>query len=205
MEAYFAGFGASAFSVTADRLGISMDVPASGVDRALRLTLVDYATGHGPTLYTALGEPTLPSSLAGLVGGVSGLTDAPDLPPSPLLSEVGPLQPVNSADPSQFVRNSSTGENWFIGSDFTQAYGVSGLFPGTWVGGVGQPAYPTHEAVATILLSGYNGTTGQDLPPWDPSVVSQYFNDTFPTSWPRPTIEGVPVTVDGVTPPAPAH
>jgi subtilase family serine protease len=203
VRAYFAGFGASAFSVTADRLGISMVVPASGVDRALGLTLVDYATGHGPTLYTALGDPTVPSSLAGLVGGVSGLTDAPDRPPSASLSEVASPKPLSRADPSQFVRNSSTGENWFIGSDFTQAYGVTGLFPGTSDAGIGQPMFPTHEAVATILLSGYNGTTGQDLPPWDPSVVSQYFNDTFPTSWPRPTIEGVPVTVDGVTPPAP--
>ena len=53
-------------------------------------------------------------------------------------------------------------------------------------------------------MSGYNDDRRRsNLPPWDPSQISDYFNDTFPSDWPTPHYAGVPVTVDNVTPPPP--
>jgi hypothetical protein len=134
------------------------------------------------------------------VSGIDGLSDAGALRTS--LKEASPLRPVGDAhaSPGQFVVGLGSPQ-WFIGSDYTQATRTSGLFPTS--PDVSNATFPTHEAVATILMSSYNTTLGMDLPPWDPAVVNQYYNDTLPSSWPHPSLLGVGVTVDGVTPPAP--
>jgi subtilase family serine protease len=111
-----------------------------------------------------------------------------------------PIRPV-SKGVAEFVVNNSTASEWFLGSDYAQAYGAAELFPGAH--SVANATYPTSVAIATLLASSYNGTTNTNLPPWDPAVIAAYFNGTLGPGWPNSTFTGVPVTLDNVTPPAP--
>lgn len=192
--------GASHLSVSASHAVITAVVPAGSVEQLLGVRLVAYGSDRGLPLYTAVGTPTLPASLAGQVVGVGGLSDGAN----PYLSlELRPsaLRPVHALASPQFVL-SNTSTEWFLGSDFTQVYGASDLFPNGTVGP--NATFPTRVAIATLLASGYNESTNQNLPGWDPNVVQQYFNDSFPRSWPQPIPAGVPVSVDGIGPPPPA-
>ncbi|MGD0250222.1 MAG: protease pro-enzyme activation domain-containing protein, partial [Thermoplasmata archaeon] len=193
--------GATSVTVSADRSGVTVVLPASGVDRLLGVTLIQYGTEGDLPLFTAEGTAVLPAPLQGIVVGVDGLSDrgsvssiTPNLHATLLRAAAPP------ATPGLFVYNNTTGEDWYVGSDYTQAYGATGLFPGS---GLPNATFPTHVAIATLLASGYNESTGENLPPWDPGVVGTYFNDTFPSSWPKPVVSGVPVQIGTVTPPLP--
>ncbi len=192
--------GAIALTGTADRTGLVATLPAANVDRLLHVTLVQYGRAGGLPLYTPSGPVSLPSALAGAIVGIDGLSDAP----ASLVRLVGPtsLAPwgERAPTPAQFVHDNATRSDWFVGSDYTQAYRATALFPG---GTVANATYPTHVAIATLLASGYNDSTSQNLPPWDPAVVDAYFNQTFPAAWPKPTVVGVPVTIGTVQPPPP--
>ncbi|HYK93348.1 MAG TPA: protease pro-enzyme activation domain-containing protein [Thermoplasmata archaeon] len=197
--AYLDLHGASRVSVTPDRLGVSATLPAGQVEKAFGVQLVRYGWAGDTPLYTASGSPRLPAGLASLVAGIGGLSDWANPGLSHELRAFGTHGKVVS--PSRFVIDNVSGTQLFIGSDFTQAFGVSQLFPGS--GAVANATFPTHEAVATILLSGFNNSTQQDTPAFDPVAVSAYFNDTFPSAWPHPAVVGVPVTIAGVTAPPP--
>ncbi|MFI5038264.1 MAG: protease pro-enzyme activation domain-containing protein, partial [Solirubrobacterales bacterium] len=200
---YFAKYGARGFSETADRLGLSFAVPVRGVEDSLGVKFVDFRGADGRLHYTALGTPVLPPAIARVVAGIGGLTNSANGVFHPLARSVATGHSLRAQGIPRFVIDNATGEQWFVGSDYTQVYGVSKLFPG--------PVQPSNasfagkEAVATILMSSYNQSSNLDLPPFDPSVVSQYFNDTFASSWPHPVVEGVPVNVSGVTPPLPGN
>ncbi len=203
------GAGASGVTVAPDRLSVVARLSAAGVDSLFGVRLVYYATEDGARLYTALGRVTIPSPLDGLVAGVSGLSNSADLRLS-LDLDVGALTkvvPRSAGD--EFSYNNSTATQWFVGSDFTQAFHADQLFPGN--GSMINPinaTYPTDVAIATLLASGYNQTTGNNTPPWDPVVVRTYLNDTLLNSssldrWPISNLTGVPVNISGVTPPLP--
>jgi subtilase family serine protease len=197
---YFLAHGAQSVTPTPDGLGLRVLTTAGVVDSALDTSLRELpARGSSPD-YVANGPPRLPSSVARMVLGVGGLTDEENAELS-LGVRAGPLHPtVPRAGPSQFVTVFGSTQQLFFGSDLAQAYGDSQLFP--------SPSTPLGRfangtAVATILFSGYNDTENLNLPPFDPVVVSQYFNDTFGPDWPFHNVTGVPVTLDGVEPPAP--
>jgi subtilase family serine protease len=198
LERYFALYGGSGFSVTGDHLAIRFVLPAHGTEGAFGTTLVGSATHSGPS-WTWTTPPTLPSTLAPMVYGVGGLARSA-AGPTLSLREVhsGP----RSGLPAYVVDGNATGVDLYTGSDYVQAYGENRLFPNGSASGVNH-TFATGQAVATILMSGYNASSGADLPPWDPAQISDYFNDTFPSSWPVPHYSGVPVTVDNDTPPAP--
>jgi subtilase family serine protease len=199
LEQYFAGFGGAGFSVTPDRLALRFALSSAGADQAFATSLVggDSAGGSAWTWTTA---PTLPASLAASVYGIGGLARTPVVP-SLALRPV-PMAPARTGLDSYVIDGNATGVDWFTGSDYVQAYGEAGLFPGG-AGAGSNATYASGEAVATILMSGYNDTAKVDLPPWDPAQIHDYFNDTFPTTWPVPTYLGVPVTISNLTPPAP--
>lgn len=202
VESYLHSNGAVSMTATADRLGLIAVLPARGVESAFHLQLMQYGLdGSGPR-FSAVGTPLLPPPLAGEVVSISGLSSSGRAQVSSL-THVTPA-PHHFGRPSvpAFSTDNSTGESVFVGSDFTQAYRVSSLFPPS--GTTANASFPTTEAVATILLSGFNDTTQSDLPGYDPVAVAAYFNDTFPSTWPHPMIIGVPVTINNVTPPAPA-
>jgi subtilase family serine protease len=192
--------GAAQVTVAPAGNTVSAVLTVGTVEQLLGVRMVSYgAEGRAP-LYTAVGTPAVPGALSGEVTGIGGLSDGAN----PFLSldlRHGGLLPVRPSPTSQFVLSNSSGE-WFVGSDFTQVYGASSLFPNGTLGENG--TFPTHVAIATLLASGYNESTNQNLPGWDPTVVQSYFNDTFPASWPEPSTQGVPVDVDGISPPPPA-
>ncbi|MCI4351215.1 MAG: S8 family serine peptidase [Thermoplasmata archaeon] len=203
VERYFGGFGVHGFVPLGDRLGIQFVGPAASVGSALGTHFVTTGTFGSHLRYAVREAPTLPSSLAGEVVGIGGLSNVGPahlaLHASSLLD--GPR--LVGSRVTNFVVNPGSGDQWFLGSDYTQLLNVSSEFPGS--PGVANATFATHEAVATLLMSGFNDTTQQNLPPFDPVAVEQYFNDTFPSAWPHPTIVGVPVAIAGVAPPAPGY
>ena len=198
VEEYFAAHGAWGFSVTADRLGIGFTLTAAAAEQALGVPIVEL--GHSPSgavVYSASRAPAVPPDLQGRVVGIGGLSDvgagAVSIPAARVAggSVLGPGQYIVAGG----------GTPWFIGTDFTRMYNASALFPPSAV--VPNATFPTHEAVATILASGFNDSAQRDLAPYDPAAVAQYFQDTFPSAWPRPSVSAVPVSVAGLTPPPP--
>jgi len=201
IEAAIGGMGGQEISVAPDRSSVTAVLSAGSVESLLGVHLVTYGSAKGLPLYTAVGTATLPPSLAGTVASVSGLSDAS----TAAIREFSPTNPTSprpwAADRAQFIHDNASGEDWFVGSDYTQAYGAIHLFPGTH--SVANATYPSSVAVATLLASAYNLSTQTNLPPWDPAVIVPYLNGTLGPGWPMPNLTGVPVTVNGVTPPLP--
>jgi subtilase family serine protease len=199
LERYFAGFGAGRFALTLDRLALRFSLTSTETDSAFATTLIGGTSGEGSS-WTWTTAPTLPTALAATVYGIGGLSRTP-IVPSLSLRPI-PTPSARAGVDSYVIDGNATNVDWFTGSDYVQAYDEASLFPGG--SGAGSNAsYATGEAVATILMSGYNATAKVDLPPWDPAQIHDYFNDTFPSTWAVPTYLGVPVTIDNLTPPAP--
>lgn len=181
--------GARNVSVTPDRLGIAADLPAGSLNQF----------GAGRT--EGCGSPMVPSTaIAPWVESVEELNRTPAHGPRSGLEFPGTVLARRAALPSQFVTLASSGSQVLFGSDAAQAYGASRLFPG---GPGSTGTFGNGTAVATILTSGYNLTGSVDLPPFDPTALTEYYNETFPVSWPRPLVHGIPVTIAGTTPPLP--
>lgn len=195
-----ASYGGRSVSVSPDRSIVSVSLTPAAVHALFGVELVQYGVEGNDPLYTAVGNLTLPPSWQGLVSSVTGLADAssPGLTDDLLASPLHPLR--SSAGANDFVTYS--GSEWFVGSDYTQEFGASDLFPST-SGHVAGATFPTKVAVATLLAGGFNQSTGTNLPSYDPTVVRAYFNGTFPAAWPQPNVSGMPETVDGVAPPPP--
>ncbi len=191
--------GATGIYRTAGGLTLDAVLPAAGLAAWLS---VEPVQTPGTSGYTVLGRPMLPAGLSGLVAGIDGLSSAPQ--PGGLVPGLQVVAaPTASGARPQFVEWGSTGIDWYIGTDYAQAYGAAELLPGN-ASSVPHAAYPTGVAIATLLASGYNEPTSTSLPPWDPAVVDAYFNETFPSGWPLPSIRGEPVPVPGEPlPPAP--
>jgi subtilase family serine protease len=195
--------GASEITPSPDRSSVSGVLTAGSVEHLLGVHLESYGTLAGLRLYTSAGPVALPSSLAGMVSGVGGLSDVAtavlDAQQSTLALEKHPIPLLGG----EFSHVNSTGENWYIGSDFAQLYHVTDLFPGN--GSVANATYPQSVAIATLLVSSYNQSVGGNgnLPPFDPNVVHTYLNQTLGPGWPVSTVTGVPVPIDGVVPPLP--
>ena len=190
--------GARVVVPTPGGLGIQAVVPAAGVAALFGVHLV--AVGGATGSYTAVGTPRVPSAWDGYVGGVGGLSDLRNTAFAATLAPAGATEPLRGAPP-EFVNDTISGAQYAVGSDFAQAYGVSEL----WNSSLTEDGqYPTTTAIATLLASGYNTSAAEDLPPWDPSVIRAYYNDTLGPGWPAPALTGVPVTPAGApTPPLP--
>jgi len=190
-------------SISPDRLLVSAQLPAAAVDALFGVHLVEFAGGAGARDYTSLGSPTLPADLRGLVDGVTGLSNVANdrLDLELTAGHLAPVKVRPRAD--QFIINNTTGDQWFIGSDFAQAFGATQLLPGP--GSVVNATYPTKVAIATLLASGYNvsGTSVENTPPFDPRVISGYFNDTLASGVPHSNVSGINLTVAGIPSPPP--
>ena len=192
--------GARSVERSADGSAVSGVLTTGAIEHALGVSLVAWGSEGGRPIFTAVGTPTVPPSIRPVVQGIGGLSDAHDGPVLSDLRIAGAGGVSHRPGTPQFIIDNQSGAQWYFGTDFTQAYGVSSLFPPSTHPNA---TFPTNQAVATILLSAYNSTFNQDLPAFDPSVVQQYYNDSFPSSWPHPKVSGVPITVGGVTPPPP--
>ena len=203
VEHYFGAFGARGFRSTGDRLGLSFAIDASGAARAFGAELFLSTAADGGTTRTLDGTPTLPASVARMLSAVTGLTGP--IAPAPGSASPGakPLVEAPAAVP-EFLNGTGplVGTQWFVGSDYVGMYDEAPLLPGE-PGARPNATFASSEAVATLLMSGYNASQDQNLPPWDPAAVYAYFNATFPTGWPHPALAAVPVPVSGIVPPAP--
>jgi kumamolisin len=188
--------GATSVTVGAGGLAIDANLTAAEASELLGVTFVRYVSPTGAVGTTVEGTPSLPAGLRGAVVGVDGLASS---------GAASALEATLSAEPtapSLYVQDGPSGPDWYFGSDYTQAYGAVSLLPGG-SGSVANATYPQRVAVATLLASGYNTTTRAVLPPWDPSVIDDYFNATFPSGWPLPNLTGVPVNAAGAKAPLP--
>jgi kumamolisin len=201
-----ASAGGRDVTVAPDRLSVSASLTVGELDALFGVTMVGFPDPSGGIEYTAVGTPQLPSTLAGLVGGVDGLSDAPDLRLTDNLVAAPVLRVSSSPAVSQYAIDNATGSQWYVGSDFTNTFGIPDLFPGS-ASSITNATFPTNVAIATLLASGYNQSLGQNTPPWDPVVIRTYLNDTLAPGWVNAsmnaTLTGVPVTISGITPPAP--
>lgn len=193
-----AAAGAQSISVFPDRSAVSASFSPAEVRSLFGVALVRYGEFRSLALYTATGTLSLPPSLLGLVSAVDGLSDQANSAFTWNLASAAPRPIADATGPGDFVIDRESQSQWFVGSDFTQLFGATGLFPTP--GSVANATFPTKIVVATLLAGGYNVTLGRELPPWDPTVLDTYFNSTFPSSWPKPNLVGVPVTIGSATP-----
>jgi subtilase family serine protease len=201
VEAALTALGGRSVTVFPDRSAVSALLTPAEVRSAFGVQLVEYGRSGALPLYTAVGTLSMPAELRGLVTGVNGLSDRNDADFTLNLAASTPRPLVPRSGLGSFVYDNSSGNDWSVGSDYTQVFGATQLLPG--FGSVPAATYPQKVAIATLLAGGYNATTGQNLPPWDPAVVDAYFNETFPASWPKPHVAGVPVGVGSGLPPPP--
>ena len=199
--------GATEITVAPDRSSMLATMTVREAEATLGVRFVSYGSDGTLPLYSATGPVVLPAALQGRLSAIDGLSDPGGRTLVPTLGLAGPARalpeipgPWAGRGRAAFLYDNASASQWFVGSDFTQAYGATALFP---AGSVANATYPTGVAVATLLASGYNITNAADLPPWDPAVVGAYFNATLPSYWPKPHVYGVPVTINSVTPPAP--
>jgi subtilase family serine protease len=199
VESTLEGSGARAVTLSPAGIGVTGVLTPQQIHRLLGVTLVNL--GGGPS-YTTLGSPVLPAALRGLVVGVGGLSDLVTANPGLSTPAASPWPVDRRSGSDQFVQSNLPDSDWFVGSDYAQAYRATSLWPGNAT--VPDATFPTGVAIATLLASGYSATSGTNLPPWDPTVLSAYFNDTLSKTWPMPTLTGEPVILaGGSAPPAP--
>ena len=194
--------GAQSVAMRAGSSTVEALIPASGMQQLLGVTPVEFAAPDRSVVYTVVGAPTLPAHLASVVTGIEGLSGG--VGPNPRLSLATVAHPhASHSSAAQFVLDRASGAEWFVGSDYTQAYQATALLPGN-ASSVAHASYPYHVAIATLLASSYDQTLSTNLPPFDPSVVDEYYAATFPAGWPIPNLTGVPVIEAGApTPPPP--
>ncbi len=187
-------------AIAPDRLTVTGVLPAATVGSLFGVSLVAVGEQNGVPLYTAVGSPSLPPGLQGVVSGIGGLSNLANVDLSYGLERIAPVRFLGGDGVPAYIEGNTSGAQWFLGSDFTEALGASELFPGS---GTPNATFPTHVAVATLLVGGWNETYDVNLPPWNPAVVHWYLNSTLGPGWPISNVTGVPVTIGGVTPPLP--
>ncbi len=202
-----AGAGGRFVSIAPGRLSVSADLTVAEIESLFGVRMVRFDASGSDVEYTAVGAPQLPASLAGKISAIDGLSDAADFRVQSELS-AGPVAPVDDASgEGQFVFASNlSSQQWYVGSDFTNTFGLLDLLPG-YSSSLPNATYPTGVAVATLLASGWNQTLNQNTPPWDPIVIRSYLNSTIAPQWVTTSnaspLVGVPVTISGITPPLP--
>ncbi|HLN50879.1 MAG TPA: protease pro-enzyme activation domain-containing protein, partial [Thermoplasmata archaeon] len=155
--------GARGVTVSPGRIGVTALLTPGEVQRLLGVTLV---TIDGGPSYTVVGTPVLPPALEGLVVGVGGLSNLVTEDPGLSTPATAPWPVDRASGSDQFVQSNFSDADWFVGSDYAQAYRATSLWPVNAT--VPDATFPTGVAIATLLASGYSATSGTNLPPWDP-------------------------------------
>lgn len=200
VESYFAGVGASDLSLTSDRMTLTFLLSAGDVPAAFGTSLGYYANVPGVSgdLYAPTSPPSLPSLVASDLVGVDGLTDRGSLQEQGMLVKDASFRTSGPSVSPGLFDNVVGGSQAFWGTDFQ---GVYNELPLLNAGDTG-----AGWSVDTILWSGYNVSESENLPPWDPTAVSDYFQATFPNGAALPDPVAEPVTVAGfATPPQPGQ
>lgn len=177
---YFETFSGLRVSTYADHVSLLVKGPAAQIGHAFNTTL----TSNGNGTYSAVSNPFLPTSLAPSVSIVTGLSNK-HLNLSLNYGSMPVSAPPKSvsAQSRGYPAPSSTSP-YYYGSNMQVAYNEQSLLNVT---------YPTKQVVATILWSGYNNLTMQNVAPFYPSDIYAYYNASLPSYEPHSKVYGVPV------------
>ncbi|MEM3676031.1 MAG: protease pro-enzyme activation domain-containing protein [Thermoplasmataceae archaeon] len=179
---YFENFGIHNFTTFQNRLVLGIYGNANQIGDAFNTSI----TGS-PSIFGPSATPELPHWLAIGTSNVIGLSSAEANLASLYYTSIGTSAAANldnSNYPTPIIRS---GVEYIYGSDLQVSYNETKLFG---------PNYDKGAVIATILWSGYyNNSAGAKVSaaPYNPSVVSDYFNTTFPSGVPHPSIYPVPV------------
>ena len=202
VQGYFVGHGAQNVQLTGDRMSMNFVLPARDVPAAFGTTLATYRSSSGDQVfYAPTHAPSLPPSIAADLVRVDGLSNVHTTGVQTFYHSLGSFSlPGGSSGMAQFRSPASydtttDGSQLFWGTDYPAVYDAQSLINAGVTG--------SGWSVATILWSGFNGTTSTNLPPWDPGAVNQYLSTTFPLATAIPTITGEAVTFGGNTAPPP--
>lgn len=200
VENFLATYGASDVSWAPGGLTVSAVLPAAQVQAAFGASLAWYRSPAEGLFYAPTGPTQVPAELRSAVDGIDGLTDAGNAQITEDLEEQAVLEaraPRSAAGVASFDDVSDPPGQVDWGTDYDGAFGALPMISAGHNG--------SGYSVATILWSGYNVTYGEVLPPWDPSALSQYFTDTFPSGWGNPLPNPEAVDIEDDLPPAPGQ
>ncbi len=186
---FFESFSGVQIRTYSDRISIKIQGNANAIESIFGTKIVKSGIN---SVYFPNAPPNLPSSIAGQVSQISGLTDAGVAMMSPLSMTC--KLPSNITTQTGYPKpiTTSNGQQYVFGSELQVAYSEQSLFNIT---------FPTGEVIATILWAG-NSSTGQHVAPFDPTDVYNYYNSTLPSGEPHSKIYGVPL--DHAVPPGPS-
>ncbi len=194
---YFGTFPGVTVTPAADRVSIELTGSASAVGTVFDTPVALYPRTTGGNFYAAARTPTLPESLATDVAAVTGLdnftlaqvasgyrafTEGRTVQPTgPPATVDGYLAPVNITGYGQLE----------FAPDLQVAYDEQGLLSLT---------YASNETIATVLWAG-EAINGSLVAPFDPTDITDFFNETLPSWEPHAQVAGVPI--DGAPAPGP--
>ena len=178
MEQYFVGEGLSIVHTWPDRLSLTVQGPVTAVDRAFSTSLLE-GTYDGRLVSFPSVPPSLPFSLERQVESVTGLSSGfdsfllPSTPSSPISPGGAPTSSINTDLVTPGVAR--------------QIYDLSSLYNRT-----GAPEYASSQSLAVLLWG----------PGYVPSDLSTFYSQDYPSGFPTPKWEAIPV--DGASAPSSA-
>ena len=176
-ESYFVGEGLTVLHTWPDRLALSLQGPVGAIDRAFSTSIVE-GSYQGRSVSFPASAPGLPGPFEGEVEGVLGLSSGFDsfrLAPLGLSDRPGPSTTPGQSNP-----------NLITPAIARQIYGLSDLYNRT----PGAAQYSTSQSIAVLLWG----------PGYVPSDLTTFYQQYYPSSFPKPTI--TPEPLDGA--PAPS-
>ena len=203
---YVRGFDITNLTTTPDRVSIAFDATPSVADVMFHTSIEQYVVG-GFAYEAPATAPQLPSGVTAVLAQVEGLSTYPPHEihtatgglSTPSQRPIAPIHIVPVAPQGYLAPATYNGVQLEYAPDFQVAYDEQSLFQ--------LYGYPTNATVATILWSGsYAGSPstkstvcgspvsyGEDVGPWVPSDIYNFYNETLPSGEPHSTLTAVPI------------
>ncbi|MFZ1022584.1 MAG: protease pro-enzyme activation domain-containing protein, partial [Thermoplasmata archaeon] len=207
VAAYFTSAGATSLKTYSDRSELSFQLTPAAAAGLFHTSILNYVA-DGKSYYAPSSAPELPAPIAGQVVSLEGLSSYSQyqieaLHSNALHAAAPSLRDVlgRSTDPepasaAYLTPPTIDGVQYEYAPDYQVAYDQLSLFS--------QYGFPTNAIVATILWSGnYTGSTimtpygtltnGENVGPFNPTDVYNFYNETIPTGQPHSQVFGAPV------------